>query len=133
MYDIRFIRSGTMYNLTVQKEDGREVKNPKIRQTIDRCLKDHGVDRGASHGGDFTGVACLILEDRIDDIIEEIESILLEYGNEKEEEIKQICKSYRLHFLLSSHNNFARGKSKRSCPRRFATTRVNTRCFRSNE
>ena len=87
----------------VQKEDGREVRNSKIRQTIDRCLKEHGVDRGASHGGDFTGVACLILEDRVDDIIEEIESILLEYGNEKEEEIKQICKSYRLHFLLSSH------------------------------
>ncbi|OEU21464.1 hypothetical protein FRACYDRAFT_235090 [Fragilariopsis cylindrus CCMP1102] len=87
----------------VQKKDGREVSNSQLRQKMDKCLKDHGVDRGASHGGDFTGVACLILEERVDDIIEEIETILLDYGNGKQEEIKQVCKSYRLHFLLSSH------------------------------
>ena len=106
----------------VQKTDGREVRNSQLRQRMDKCLKEHGVDRGASHGGDFTGVACLILEERVDDIIEEIETLLLDYGNGKEEEIKQVCKSYRLHFLLSSHM-FSLARTSRADMRN-ATTRA---------
>ena len=58
----------------------RSAKDSEIRQRVDQCLKDHGVDRGASHGGDFNGVACLALEDKIDDIISEIKGILFEHS-----------------------------------------------------
>ena len=45
----------------------RGPKGSDIRQHIDQCcLKDFGVDRGASHGGDFNGVACLVFEEKID-------------------------------------------------------------------
>ena len=84
-------------------EKKRGVINSKLRQMIDKCLKDHGIDRGASHGGEFTGVACLVLEDRIEDVISGIEGILLSEGNGEQEEIQEVCESYRLHFLLCSH------------------------------
>lgn len=35
-------------------------------------MKQNGSDRAKSHGGDFTGVACLVFEDRIDDVLGEI-------------------------------------------------------------
>ena len=81
----------------------RGVKDSNIRQKIDQCFKEHGVDRGASHGGDFNGVACLVLEDKIDDIISEIEDILFEDGNGNPGEIETVCGAYRIHFLLLSH------------------------------
>ena len=59
-----------------------------------------GVDRGASRGGNFTGVACLISEDEIEDIMSDIEDLLLVDGNGNEEEIKEMCGAYRIHFLL---------------------------------
>ena len=99
--------------LSKQAKDAKEVldiekskrgpKDSEIRQRIDQCLKDFGVDRGASHGGDFNGVACLVLEEKIDGIISEIEEILFEYGNGSPYEIETVCDSYRIHFLLLSH------------------------------
>ena len=82
----------------------RSAKDSEIRQRVDQCLKDHGVDRGASHGGDFNGVACLALEDKVNDIISGIEGILFEHSqsNSNPGEIETVCGAYRIHFLLLS-------------------------------
>jgi hypothetical protein len=84
------------------RED-RGAADSKVRQLIDRTLKSNGVDRRASHGGDFTGVACLIMEDRIDKIMDEFKLILVEEGNRNTGEIDEYCQAFRLHFLLLSH------------------------------
>ena len=79
-------------------------------------FEKNGVDRGASHGGDVTGVACLILEDKIEDIMSEIEDILLDVSNEKEDKIKEVCGLYRIHFLLLSHIFLLHDHQEQICP-----------------
>ena len=83
----------------------RSAKDSEIQQRVDQCLKDHGVDCGASHGGNFNGVASLALEDKIDAIISEIEGILFEHSqsNSNPDEIETVCGAYKIHFLLLSH------------------------------
>ncbi|CAJ1955391.1 unnamed protein product [Cylindrotheca closterium] len=86
-----------------QEEDKRKISTQKIRKFIDQVLKKHGVDRGHSHGGDFNGVACLMFEDRVEEIFDEIKKVLLVEGNGHAAEIKEVYESYKLHFCLLSH------------------------------
>jgi hypothetical protein len=55
----------------------RNNKDCHMRKEIDEVLKKHGVDRGACHGGDFTGVALLILNNQLEEIFRNIEKVLL--------------------------------------------------------
>mgnify|MGYP005724356419 CR=1 FL=1 len=90
-------------NLELEKS-GRNPKTSAIRQKIEQCLKKNGIDRGFSHGGMLEGVACLKLENNVEIIIEEIESILINHSERNdEEEIHTLFSSFRIHFLLASH------------------------------
>ena len=95
----------------------RKKLDCQIRQDVDRILKKHGVDRGASHGGDLNGVAILIMEERIDEIITDLEALLVSNpdkpDNVTEEEIKKVSHSYRLHFRLMG-NMFSLARTPKS-------------------
>lgn len=83
--------------------DKRKPGERKLRQLFDRVLKKNGVDRGASHGGDFTGVACRILENNMEDIMTEFLEVLVKEGNGNDDEIQEIFGAFKIHFLLLSN------------------------------
>jgi hypothetical protein len=82
----------------------RKKLDCQVRQDCDETLKSNGVDRGASHGGDFTGVTILVLEDRLDAIMEDLHQHLLSNPDNDvpEEEINAVFDSYQVHFRLMS-------------------------------
>jgi hypothetical protein len=94
----------------IQKAD-RRTKDCYMREQLDACLKHYGVDRGASHGGDFTGVALLILNNKIEDIFVSIKQILLSNPDSKvpPSEIKeQVNRRIGLFVLMDDIFSFAR-------------------------
>jgi hypothetical protein len=94
----------------IRAED-RNTKDSHMRQLIDDCLKSFGVDRGACHGGDFTGVALLILNKKIKDIFEAIKAILLSNPDSKvppSEIEEQLNKRIQLFVIMDDIFSFAR-------------------------
>jgi hypothetical protein len=77
----------------------RGKKGSSVRQKIEQCLKDEfGVDRGASHGGDFEGVAIIKLLNKGGQIFPRIESILLEveHVDIPNDEIRERVAAYKI-------------------------------------
>jgi hypothetical protein len=88
-----------------QHRKQRNAVDSEVRQKIERLLADNGVDRGAHHGGDLTGVSCLKLEQNILEIMDGMKEILKSapgVTTELKEEIDEQLESYELHFLLLS-------------------------------
>jgi hypothetical protein len=97
--------------LTKIRQEDRRTKDCFMRQQLDDCLKHYGVDRGACHGGDFTGVALLILNNKIEEIFDSIKQILLSNADSKvpPSEIKeQVNRRIGLFVLMDDIFSFAR-------------------------
>lgn len=82
----------------------RRTVDCNVRQSIEELLKKHGIDRGASHGGELTGVACLVMEDRIDPLMKDIKQTLKDASTPDvpSTEVDEVIDSYEIHFLLLS-------------------------------
>lgn len=88
----------------IKERKERKTTDSVIRQKIESILAKHGVDRGACHGGELTGVACRILENNIIPIMMDIKEVLLsiETTTVPPEEVQDQLESYEIHFLLLS-------------------------------
>jgi hypothetical protein len=82
----------------------RKTVDSVVRQKIEELLMTHGIDRGASHGGELTGVSCLVMEERIVPLMESIRLTLkaIEGSDVPPEEVDEVMESYEIHFLLLS-------------------------------
>jgi hypothetical protein len=99
----------------------RKAVDSEVRQKIERLLAANGVDRGAHHGGDLTGVACLKLEQNILDFIDGLKDILKSAPGVTDTirtEVDDQLESYEIHFLLLS--------------RLFSTVRTEKAVFKTN-
>jgi hypothetical protein len=98
-----------------------------VRQSVDqRILKENGIDRVATHGGQFTGTHCLLIEKRVDPIIDELEKVLLANPEKVESDsaTKEALQKFRLHFLLMGKVFSLLRTSKVEATRRRGTRRV---------
>ena len=91
-------------NYTEECKKRKTIDSP-VRQQVEQLLIDNGVDRGASHGGELTGVACLVLEDKIESLMAGLKQVMhaARPANVRAREVDQMVMSYEKHFLLLSH------------------------------
>ena len=87
----------------VRKEVGYDDRT--LRQKLEEVFIAHGIDRRAHHGGAFTGVDCLKLEQKVVEILQDIKSVCVNCSsqiNRSEHDLDDLFESLKLHFLLLS-------------------------------
>ena len=82
---------------------GRNARNSKIKQKMEQCMTDNGIDRAREHGGDLHGPHLIKFDNRSETIVKGFEKILLDHRPANETEIKDVLKSFRLHFSMVSY------------------------------
>jgi hypothetical protein len=63
----------------------------------------------ATHGRAFTGTHCLLIENRVDPIVDQLEKVLLANPEKVESDsaTKEVLHKFRCHFLLMGKNMFS--------------------------